>query len=133
MPKRKFEWTDVEVPVIGQGTWMIEGAGQDRRQAIKALGLGLDLGLTHIDTAEMYGSGKAEEIVAESIAGRREQVFLVSKVLPSNVSYEGTIEACKKSLKRLQTEWLDPYLRTGPAAIQSRRRCAPWKSWQTTD
>ncbi|MEW6604601.1 MAG: aldo/keto reductase, partial [Thermoproteota archaeon] len=78
MPRCKFGWTDVEVPVIGQGTWMIEGDGQDRRQAIKTLELGLDIGLTHIDTAEMYGSGKAEEIVAEAITGRREQVFLVS-------------------------------------------------------
>jgi diketogulonate reductase-like aldo/keto reductase len=118
MPKRKFGWTGVEVPVVGQGTWMIEGAaaaGQDKRQAIEALQLGLDLGLTHIDTAEMYGSGKAEEIVAEAIAGRREHVFLVSKVLPSNASYEGTIAACKQSLKRLRTDWLDLYLLHWPS------------------
>lgn len=120
VPKRKFGWTDVEVPVIGQGTWMIEGAGQDKRKAIQALQLGLDLGLTHIDTAEMYGSGKAEEIVAEALAGRREQVFLVSKVLPSNASYDGTIAACKQSLKRLRTEWLDLYLLHWPSSYPIR-------------
>ena len=97
---------------------MIEGAaaGQDKRQAIEALQLGLDLGLAHIDTAEMYGSGKAEEIVAEAIAGRREHVFLVSKVLPSNASYDGTIAACTQSLKRLRTDWLDLYLLHWPSS-----------------
>jgi diketogulonate reductase-like aldo/keto reductase len=88
MLKRKFGWTGVEVPVVGQGTWMIEGNNRDsERQAIEALQLGLDLGLIHIDTAEMYGNGQVEEkIVAEAIAGRREQVFLVGKVWPSNAS-----------------------------------------------
>jgi diketogulonate reductase-like aldo/keto reductase len=96
------------------GTWMIETASSansnNEMQAVEALRLGLDLGMTHIDTAEMYGNGKVEEIVAEAIAGRREQVFLVSKVLPSNASYRGTLAACEGSLRRLKTDWLDLYL-----------------------
>lgn len=115
MLKRKFGWTDVKVPVIGQGTWMIEGDLNTERLAVEALRLGLDLGLTHIDTAEMYGNGHVEELVAEAIAGRREDVFLVSKVLPSNASYEGTLRACKRSLKRLKTDWLDLYLLHWPS------------------
>ena len=116
MLKRKFGWTDVMVPVIGQGTWMIEGDLNTERLAVEALRLGLDLGLIHIDTAEMYGNGHVEELVAEAIAGRREDVFLVSKVLPSNASYEGTLRACKQSLKRLKTDWLDLYLLHWPSS-----------------
>ncbi|HKU48427.1 MAG TPA: aldo/keto reductase [Nitrososphaera sp.] len=118
MLKRKFGWTGVEVPVLGQGTWMIEGSKQRgaEHEAIESLQLGLDLGLTHIDTAEMYGSGRAEQIVGSAIEDRREDVFLVSKVLPSNASYQGTIEACKKSLRRLKTEWLDLYLLHWPSS-----------------
>jgi len=108
--KRNFGWTGVEVPVIGQGTWMIEGSRQKERRAIEALRLGLNLGLTHIDTAEMYGSGRAEELLAEVIDGRRDQIFLVSKVLPSNASYDGTLRACERSLERLRTGYLDLYL-----------------------
>lgn len=110
MIRRAFGWTAVEVPVIGQGTWHIEGSREAERRGIEALRAGLDLGMTHIDTAEMYGSGRAEELVAEAIAGRREEVFLVSKVLPSNASYQGTIAACERSLDRLKTNWLDLYL-----------------------
>jgi diketogulonate reductase-like aldo/keto reductase len=110
MPRRAFGGTGVEVPVIGQGTWHIEGSREKERRSIEALRAGLDLGMTHIDSAEMYGSGRAEELVAETIAGRREEVFLVSKVLPSNASYKGTIAACERSLERLQTSWLDLYL-----------------------
>ena len=110
MPRRAFGGTGVQVPVIGQGTWYIEGSREKERRSIEALRLGLELGMTHIDTAEMYGSGRAEELVGEAIAGRRDQVFLVSKVLPSNASYKGTMEACERSLDRLQTEWLDLYL-----------------------
>src|SRR5437867_10667137 len=116
VPKRKFGWTGVNVPVLGQGTWMIEGNGRDGRLAVEALRLGLDLGLTHIDTAEFYGNGRVEEeIVADAIAGRREEVFLVSKVWPSNASYHGTLKACKRSLKRLKTGWLDLYLLHWPS------------------
>ena len=110
MIKRKFGWTGVEVPVIGQGTWMIEGSRAVERQAIESLRLGLNLGMAHIDTAEMYGSGRAEELVGEAISGRRDEVFLVSKVLPSNASFAGTIQACKRSLNRLKTDHLDLYL-----------------------
>jgi len=114
MHKRKFGWTGRDVPMVGQGTWRIEGG--DNRRAIEALQLGLDLGLSHIDTAEFYGEGKVEEeIVAKVIEGRREEVFLVSKVWPSNASYDGTLKACKRSLKRLKTEWLDLYLLHWPS------------------
>jgi diketogulonate reductase-like aldo/keto reductase len=82
---------------------MIEGSPGSERLAIAGLRLGLDLGLTIIDTAEMYGNGRVEEMVAEAIAGRRDEVFLVSKVLPTNASYEGTLRACERSLKRLNT------------------------------
>jgi diketogulonate reductase-like aldo/keto reductase len=108
MINRSFGWTGVQVPVIGQGTWMIESARQKR--AVESLRLGLDLGMTHIDTAEMYGSGRAEEIIAEALAGRRQEVFLVSKLLPSNASYDGSLRACERTLRRLRTDWLDLYL-----------------------
>src|SRR5436190_12652166 len=110
MPRREFGWTGVQVPVIGQGTWNIAGSRDAERRAVEALRAGLDLGLTHIDTAEMYGSGRAEELVGEAIAGRRDEVFLASKVLPSNASYAGTISACERSLRRLQTDRLDLYM-----------------------
>lgn len=110
MINRKFGWTGVEVPIIGQGTWMIDGNSEKESRAIQTLRLGLELGMNHIDTAEMYGNGHVEELVGEAIAGRRDEIFLVSKVLPSNASYEGTIKACKRSLKRLKTDWLDLYL-----------------------
>jgi len=96
------------VSVIGQGTWDIENA--DRAQAIAALRRGLDLGMNHIDTAEMYGAGAAEEVIAEVIAGRRDEVFLVSKVVPENASTAGTAKACDRSLRRLKTDRLDCYL-----------------------
>ncbi|MGZ8887725.1 MAG: aldo/keto reductase [Nitrososphaeraceae archaeon] len=110
MIQRKFGWTGVDVPVIGQGTWMIDGDSETEARAIRTLRLGLDLGMSHIDTAEMYGDGHVEELVGQAIAGRRDEIFLVSKVLPSNASYEGTLKACKRSLKRLKTDWLDLYL-----------------------
>ena len=106
MEFRRFGSTKHQVPVIGQGTWYIDSG--DRAAAIAALQLGLDLSMTHIDTAEMYGD--AEEIVGEAIAGRRNEVFLVSKVLPQNASLSGTIAACERSLARLDTDWLDCYL-----------------------
>lgn len=106
--KKKFGCLDIDVPILGQGTWEIERA--DRKEAVKALQLGIDLGMTHVDTAEMYGGGEAEAIVAEAIAGRRDEVFLVSKVLPGNASAKGAIAACEKSLKRLKTDRLDCYL-----------------------
>ena len=108
MERHPFGSIKRQVAAIGQGTWHIETA--ERRSAIAALRRGLDLGMTHIDTAEMYGSGAAEEVVAEAIAGRRDEVFLVSKVLPQHASRSGTVTACEKSLARLGTEWLDCYL-----------------------
>ena len=117
--KRKFGWTNVDVSIIGQGTWMIENgsdSSNNNHLAIKALQLGLDLGMTHIDTAEMYGNGKAEELIGQAIEGQiREDIFLASKVLPSNASYEGTIRACKNSLKRLKTDYLDLFLLHWPS------------------
>ncbi len=95
-----------QVSVIGQGTWYIDRG--DRSSAVAALRRGIDLGMTHIDTAEMYGD--AEPVVAEAIAGRRDEIFLVSKVLPSNASRRGTITACERSLARLKTDRLDCYL-----------------------
>ncbi|NUO53723.1 MAG: aldo/keto reductase [Polyangiaceae bacterium] len=114
MERRVFGWTGESVPVIGQGTWQMEG--DKRAGAIEALRRGLDLGLTHVDTAELYGSGKVEEIVAEAIAGRRDEIFLVSKVMPSNASRKGTIQACERSLKRLKTDRLDVYLLHWPGS-----------------
>ena len=108
MAKRKFGPLNTEVVTVGQGTWEIEAS--DRREAIKALQQGIALGMTHIDTAEMYGAGESEEIIAEAIAGKRDEIFLVSKVLPSNASRKGTVAACEKSLKRLKTDRLDCYL-----------------------
>jgi diketogulonate reductase-like aldo/keto reductase len=108
MEHRPFGSTKREVAMIGQGTWNIEQANS--KAAIGALRRGLDLGMTHIDTAEMYGSGAAETLVGEAIAGRRDEVFLVSKVLPNNASRKGTIAACERSLKRLKTDRLDCYL-----------------------
>jgi diketogulonate reductase-like aldo/keto reductase len=115
--RRKFGWTGLDVPVIGMGTWMIEGRSRHaERRAIEALHLGLDLGMNHIDTAEMYGNGRVEELVAEAVDGQREKVFLVSKVLPSNASYEGTLKACERSLKRLKTDFIDLYLLHWPSS-----------------
>jgi diketogulonate reductase-like aldo/keto reductase len=106
MNNRPFGRTGQDVSVIGQGTWYLDHG--DRKRAIAALQRGLDLGMTHIDTAEMYGD--AELVIADAIAGRRDEVFLVSKVLPSNASRRGTVTACERSLKRLRTDRLDCYL-----------------------
>jgi diketogulonate reductase-like aldo/keto reductase len=108
MQRHRFGSAGRDVAAVGQGTWNLERAS--RKEAVAALRRGLDLGMTHIDTAEMYGSGESEEYVAEAIAGRRDEVFLVSKVLPGNASRKGTIKACEQSLKRLKTERLDCYL-----------------------
>jgi len=112
MERRPFGPTGREASVIGQGTWNIASAERDT--AIAALRRGLDLGMTHVDTAEMYG--EAEEIVGAAIAGRRDEVFLVSKVLPQNASRRGTIVACNRSLTLLGTDRLDCYLLHWPGA-----------------
>jgi diketogulonate reductase-like aldo/keto reductase len=104
--QQKFGQNGPQVAVIGQGTWYIDRG--DRKTAVATLRRGIDLGMTHVDTAEMYGD--AELVVAEAIAGRRDEIFLVSKVLPSNASRRGTITACERSLSRLKTDRLDCYL-----------------------
>lgn len=98
------------VPVLGQGTWFMGDHRNRRAEEIATLRAGLDLGMTLVDTAEMYGDGASEELVGEAINGRRDEVFLVSKVLPSNASRNGTIAACERSLRRLGTDRLDLYL-----------------------
>jgi diketogulonate reductase-like aldo/keto reductase len=98
------------VPILGQGTWHLAEDPASRSDEIAALRLGLDLGMTLIDTAEMYGDGGSEKLVGEAIDGRRDEVFLVSKVLPSHATRNGTIRACKQSLRRLGTDRLDLYL-----------------------
>jgi diketogulonate reductase-like aldo/keto reductase len=98
------------IPVLGQGTWHLGQGRHPRGEELEALRLGIDLGMTLIDTAEMYGDGAAEQLVGEAIAGRREDVFLVSKVLPAHATRRGTIAACKSSLRRLGTDQLDLYL-----------------------
>lgn len=112
MERRPFGPVPREIAVIGQGTWYIDDA--QRPTAVAALRRGLDLGMTHIDTAEMYG--EAEVVVGEAIAGRRDEVFLVSKVLPSNASRSGTVAACERSLARLRTDRLDCYLLHWPGS-----------------
>ncbi len=108
MRRRALGWTGAGVPVVGQGTWRMES--DDRSACIAALRAGLDAGLAHVDTAEMYGSGEVEELVGEAIAGRRDEVFLASKVWPQNASRRGAVEACERSLRRLRTDRLDLYL-----------------------
>src|SRR3954469_914888 len=114
MDSRRFGPIPHEVSAIGQGTWYIEEG--DRACSVAALRRGLELGMSHIDTAEMYGDGLAEEGVGEATAGRRNEVFLVSKVLPHNASRRGTVAACERSLARLGTDRLDcsPLPRRGP-------------------
>ena len=105
------------VPALGQGTWTMGDAGRKRKEEVAALRLGFDLGMTLIDTAEMYASGGAEEVVGEAIEGRRDSVFIVSKVMPGNASRRGTVSACEKSLKRLKTDRIDLYLLHWPGAV----------------
>jgi diketogulonate reductase-like aldo/keto reductase len=98
------------IPILGQGTWHMAENPDRRRQELESLRLGIDLGMTLIDSAEMYADGGAEELVGKAIAGRRDEVFLVSKVLPHHATRSGTVVACQRSLRRLGTEWLDLYL-----------------------
>jgi len=123
--RRPFGWTGVSVPLIGQGTWNLER--DDRARAVAALRAGLDAGMSHVDTAEMYGSGRVEELVGEAIAGRREEVFLVSKVLPANASFAGALRACEASLRRLRTDRLDLYLLHWPGAHPLERTLAAFE------
>lgn len=114
MRYRGFGPTGREVPVIGQGTWMLEK--HDRQAAVDALREGVEAGLMHIDTAEVYGEGEVEALVAEALDGRRERVFLTSKVSPPHASRRGTVESCERSLRRLGTDRLDCYLLHWPSS-----------------
>jgi diketogulonate reductase-like aldo/keto reductase len=123
---RQTKIGDAPVPVLGQGTWQLGDRAQRRQQEISALQLGIDLGLTLIDTAEMYGDGASEKLVADAVAGRREQVFLVTKILPGNAtSKRKIVAACEDSLRRLRVEYVDLYLlhwRSGenlPVAVET--------------
>jgi diketogulonate reductase-like aldo/keto reductase len=111
MIKRTFGSTGQSLPVIGQGSWNFSGGKAEIEKATAALRTGIEQGMDHIDTAEMYGDGRSEEIIGQAISGlARENLFLVSKVLPGNATYKGTISACEKSLRRLKTDYLDCYL-----------------------
>jgi diketogulonate reductase-like aldo/keto reductase len=104
---KTFGTTDLKVPLVGQGTWNME---RDPKLCIDALRYGIDLGLTHIDTAEIYGDGEVETLVGDALKGMRDRVILVSKVHPSRASRDGIVEACEQSLRRLGTDYLDVYL-----------------------
>jgi len=116
MQTKPFGRTGVEVSIIGQGTWDLPERGARTQEAKRAIRRGLELGMTHIDTAEMYGSGAVEKLLGEALTGiPRESYFLVSKVLPSNANYRGTIAACERSLRRLGLEHFDCYLLHWPS------------------
>ncbi|MBB2200279.1 aldo/keto reductase [Gluconacetobacter tumulisoli] len=106
-----------QVPALGMGTWNLGDRADRRAQEIESLRAGLDLGLRVVDTAEMYGAGRSETLVGQAIAGRRDDVFLVTKVLPSNASRRGVAESCRASLRRLGTERIDLYLLHWPGAV----------------
>lgn len=108
MQRRPFGANGPPVPVIGLGTWMLEKV--ERSRAVAGVRAAIDEGLTHVDTAELYGNGKVEETLGEALAGRRDEIFLVSKVRPENASGEAMIRACDQSLRRLGTDRLDCYL-----------------------
>lgn len=139
LARRPFGPAGTLVPVIGQGTWQMEA--DDRRSAVAALRAGIELGMTHLDTAELYGSGRVEELVAEAIAasGRvRDALFITSKVMPSHASLKGTVRACEQSLRRLRTDHLDCYLLHWPgsepledtiAAFEELRASGKIRSW----
>jgi len=115
MRVRRFGSLGVEVPVIGLGTWQMEL--DDREAVIRAIHRAIDLGMTHIDTAELYGDGEVEGLVGEALAGHRSGVFLASKVHPNHATYAGTLRACEMSLRRLRTDCLDLYLLHWRAAL----------------
>ena len=113
MQHRPFGSTGTTVPMIGLGTWNMER--DDPAAAGHAIRRGLDEGMTHVDTAEMYGSGEVEALLGEALSGRRDEVFLASKVLPSNATFDGILSACERSLERLRTDHLDLYLLHWPS------------------
>jgi diketogulonate reductase-like aldo/keto reductase len=137
MRLRRFGPTSADVSVIGQGTWNMEN--DDRVECIRALRRGVELGMTHIDTAELYGSGRVEALIGEAFPGAaRDALFLVSKVLPSNATRRGTIQACERSLAKLKTDRLDGYLLHWPgshplegtiAALEELQKSGKIRSW----
>ena len=121
MQRKAFGATGVSLPVIGQGTWDMPESGARKTEAIRAIRRGIELGMTHLDTAEMYGSGAVERLLGEAVAGfARETLFVASKVLPSNATYKGTIEACERSLNNLRLDFLDLYMLHWPSHIALR-------------
>lgn len=136
MDRRAFGPTGTSVVRIGLGTWQMES--DDRESCVEALRRGIDAGMAHVDTAELYGSGRVEELVGEAIDGRRDEIYLVSKVIPSNATRKGTVAACEKSLKRLRTDRLDCYLLHWPgshpleetiAAFETLREAGKIRAW----
>lgn len=118
MRQKPLATTGVSLPIIGQGTWDIPEHGVRLDEWKHAIRRGIELGMTHIDTAEMYGSGSVEELLGETIRGLpRDAIFLTSKVLPSNASFEGTIAACDRTLRRLHVDHLDAYLLHWPSSV----------------
>ncbi len=117
MKHKPFGTTGVDLPVMGQGTWNMPDSGSARREARRAIERGIELGMTHLDTAEMYGAGAVEEFLGEAIWGiPREKLFIATKVLPSNATYQGTLEAAQRSLERLRCDYLDLYLLHWPGS-----------------
>jgi diketogulonate reductase-like aldo/keto reductase len=117
MKHKPFGTTGVDLPVIGQGTWNMPESGSARREAQRAIERGIELGMTHLDTAEMYGAGAVEQFLGEAIRGiPREKLFIATKVLPSNATYQGTLEAAQRSLQRLRCDYLDLYLLHWPGS-----------------
>lgn len=128
----------IVMPTLGQGTWFMGESRAERKNEIAALQHGIAQGLTLIDSAEMYGNGGAEEVVGEAIAGRRNEVFLVSKVLPTNASRNGTVAACERSLRRMKTDIIDLYLLHWPgshpleetfAALDALQQAGKIRAW----
>jgi diketogulonate reductase-like aldo/keto reductase len=114
---RAFGKTGVELPVIGQGTWNFPESGAHLKEAQRAIRRGVELGMVHLDTAEMYGAGRVEELLGEAIRGiDREKLFVTTKVLPSNASYRGTLAAAEASLRRLRADYVDLYLLHWPGS-----------------
>jgi diketogulonate reductase-like aldo/keto reductase len=117
MKHKPFGTTGVDLPVMGQGTWNMPESGSARREARRAIERGIELGMTHLDTAEMYGAGAVEQFLGEAIRGiPREKLFIATKVLPSNATYQGTLEAAQRSLERLRCDYLDLYLLHWPGS-----------------
>lgn len=117
MKRKAFGATGIELPAIGQGTWNLPESGAKLKEAQRAIRRGIELGMTHIDTAEMYGAGRVEELLGETIRGiPRDRLFITTKVLPSNASHQGTLRAAERSLQRLGLEYVDLFLLHWPGS-----------------